>query len=115
MGIHDFGYPDYRWFLVLNLLDPELPNYQKVEMDTSFETTPFSKNTSCFVNSGFSVQRVMVPCHQDFRYAKPQNSEIAYGYRPPFTPTVLAFSEFRELEVHDAVIPKSLTIPNLEL
>jgi hypothetical protein len=115
MGIHDFGYPDCRRFLVLNLLDPELSNYQKVEMATSFGTMPCSKNTSCFMTSGFSVQRVMVPCHQEFRYAKPQNSEITYGYRPPFIPTVLAFSEFRELEDHDAVIPKSLTIPNPEL
>jgi hypothetical protein len=52
-------------------LPPLLPELQKTKMPKSH-----TKGTPRFMTSGFSMQRVSVPCHRNFRYAEPRITEI---------------------------------------
>jgi hypothetical protein len=52
-------------------LPPLLPELWKTKMSKSH-----TKGTPCFATSGFSMQRVLVPCHQNFWYVEPRITEI---------------------------------------
>jgi hypothetical protein len=53
------------------------PDQTSVHVVASSMTMPFSKNTSCFMNLGFSMQSAPAPCHQDCRNDEPQNAEMS--------------------------------------
>jgi hypothetical protein len=52
-------------------LPPLLPEPQKAEMPKFH-----SKDTSCFVTLGFSMQRPLAPCYRNFRNVEPRNTEM---------------------------------------
>jgi hypothetical protein len=62
-------------------LPPLLPEPWKFEMPKFH-----SKDTLCFVTSGFSMQRASAPCHQNFWNAEPRNTKMPkfYTWKIPF-------------------------------